>query len=218
MQAAQACTFAHTHGFYGENLYASTSSPANWSAVISAWAGEAPAYRSDNPYLSGENGHFTQLIWKDTRYIGCAWQQCSSIANLDWPSGGIIYYCELFNLSPAPFLEGTGSLLAEATREIASCCPNPPFPLFPHSLAEKSSLGMGWHFQPLHGLSASSISHWALQSLTAFQIHQIFNACQMAPRWAPAGKAQVPTGCFWFHLAAASLVVYRQGPVDDIAR
>ncbi|KAK9818459.1 hypothetical protein WJX74_004981 [Apatococcus lobatus] len=93
-KAAQACTFAHTHGYYGENLYASTTSPANWSAVISAWAGEAPAYHSDDPYLSGQNGHFTQLVWKDTRYIGCAWQQCSSIANLDWPFGGIIYYCE----------------------------------------------------------------------------------------------------------------------------
>ena len=43
VQAAQACTFAHTHGYYGENLYASTTSPANWSAVISAWANEAPS-------------------------------------------------------------------------------------------------------------------------------------------------------------------------------
>ncbi|KAK9863785.1 hypothetical protein WJX84_009366 [Apatococcus fuscideae] len=93
-KAAEACTFAHTHGYYGENLYAGTAGPANWTTVISAWASEAPAYHPNEPDLDDQDGHFTQLVWKGSKYIGCAWQQCSSIANLDWAAGGFIYYCE----------------------------------------------------------------------------------------------------------------------------
>ena len=89
LQAAQSCNFAHTHGYYGENLFASSCGPANWTQVISDWASEAPDYNPNNAYLSSANGHFTQLIWKSTRWIGCAWHQCASIANLNfgWKTG-----------------------------------------------------------------------------------------------------------------------------------
>jgi hypothetical protein len=67
--------FAHSDAYnapigpLGENLYASSEVPGPAEAV-QAWYGEVSRYRPAGP--SGATGHFTALIWKDVRYLGCA--------------------------------------------------------------------------------------------------------------------------------------------------
>lgn len=56
-------------GPLGENLYGSSELPSPTEAVRS-WYGEVSDYRPEDP--SGAAGHFTALIWKDVRYLGCA--------------------------------------------------------------------------------------------------------------------------------------------------
>ncbi|WP_310460873.1 CAP domain-containing protein [Sphaerotilus sp.] len=67
--------FAHSDAYnapigpLGENLYGSSEVPTGADAVR-AWYGEVSGYRPGDP--SGAAGHFTALIWKDVRYLGCA--------------------------------------------------------------------------------------------------------------------------------------------------
>ncbi len=147
MQAAQRCNFAHTHGYYGENLFASTAGPANWSAAISAWASEAPAYRPSSPYLSGADGHFTQLVWKDTKWIGCAWQQCDSISNLAWPDGGWIYYCKSSHLNASPWLNDHS--LVNAICVYVNCEILPANQALKTSRMDANDLPKAWMLHPI---------------------------------------------------------------------
>lgn len=62
----------HTHGQYGENLVAGF--PDGPSAVA-AWyvEGETFDYSAYNEF-----NHFTQVVWKDTTQVGCAYKDCSA--------------------------------------------------------------------------------------------------------------------------------------------
>lgn len=59
---------------YGENLAAGGLS--SWDQVINMWGGERTKYDYNNPGFSSQTGHFTQMVWKNTKSIGCAWKQC----------------------------------------------------------------------------------------------------------------------------------------------
>ena len=73
---------------YGENLF--WASPFRWSdgatniqnisstAVVQAWAEEVKYYNySRNSCQRGQQcGHFTQVVWKDSRKVGCALAIC----------------------------------------------------------------------------------------------------------------------------------------------
>lgn len=71
---ATQCKFAHTHGPYGENLAAGYPSPAQ---SITAWYEESKQYSYSDPKFTYNTGHFTQLVWKSTQKIGCAWISCN---------------------------------------------------------------------------------------------------------------------------------------------
>lgn len=82
----------HTHGKYGENLAAGFSTG---TSALHAWyvEGETYDYTSANSY-----DHFTQVVWKGTTKVGCAYKDCSSnnwgkyvICEYD-PAGNIIGY------------------------------------------------------------------------------------------------------------------------------
>ncbi|KAM9924640.1 hypothetical protein OXX59_004397 [Metschnikowia pulcherrima] len=62
----------HTHGQYGENLAAGFPSGP---AAVTAWyvEGETFDFSAYNEY-----NHFTQLVWKDTTKVGCAYKDCSA--------------------------------------------------------------------------------------------------------------------------------------------
>jgi len=56
-------------GPMGENLYWSSGVPTGAEAVES-WYGESTGYAYGGED-SGASGHFTAMIWKDARYVGC---------------------------------------------------------------------------------------------------------------------------------------------------
>lgn len=65
--------FAHPAKLkYGENLYwRSGRTPTCGDAVI-AWYNEIALYNFDQPKFSPKTGHFTQLVWRESKKIGCA--------------------------------------------------------------------------------------------------------------------------------------------------
>lgn len=66
-------TFAHRPGNrYGENLYTISGAYASPANVIGAWAGEARGYNLATNTCGGVCGHYTQIVWRQTRAVGCA--------------------------------------------------------------------------------------------------------------------------------------------------
>lgn len=62
-------------GVFGENVYELTggtslplSSPAE---VVRAWASERVNFNPATGSCSGRCGHYTQVVWRDTRFVGC---------------------------------------------------------------------------------------------------------------------------------------------------
>lgn len=60
-------------GPYGENLAFGYPDP---TAAVSAWGDEGQKYNYNLPGFSEETGHFTQLVWRATREVGCAAFDC----------------------------------------------------------------------------------------------------------------------------------------------
>jgi hypothetical protein len=66
--------FAHRSSCpYGENLATATGLQLTCDEVVDLWAGEGSNYdRKTNSCAQGEVcGHFTQIVWKNTREVGC---------------------------------------------------------------------------------------------------------------------------------------------------
>lgn len=80
---ARNCEFKHqSQSRYGENLYAVWGMPniaRALSNAAAAWYDEVSAYSYDNPGFSMKTGHFTQVVWKNSRRLGCAARQCGSM-------------------------------------------------------------------------------------------------------------------------------------------
>ncbi|KAF3317316.1 hypothetical protein TWF173_010969 [Orbilia oligospora] len=72
LKSARKCVFAHTkNNEYGENIAAGTYT--NPSYYASLWYNEVSKYNFDRPGFSSETGHFTAVVWKNTKQIGCAY-------------------------------------------------------------------------------------------------------------------------------------------------
>ena len=59
-------------GEYGENLYAISGGRATEAMVIAAWAGESIDYDIKSNRCRDVCGHYTQMVWADTKRVGCA--------------------------------------------------------------------------------------------------------------------------------------------------
>ena len=57
---------------YGENLYEITGAYASPREVVGAWADESRDYDYKTNRCRGMCGHYTQIVWADTRSVGCA--------------------------------------------------------------------------------------------------------------------------------------------------
>jgi uncharacterized protein YkwD len=57
---------------YGENLYAIGGAAASPWQVVQTWAAEARSYDVHRDTCDGICGHYTQIVWRATRYVGCA--------------------------------------------------------------------------------------------------------------------------------------------------
>ena len=78
---ANQCTWQHsgTPGL-GENLYAAAPWSAAQTTAATSWASEFADYNyAANSCASGEQcGHYTQMVWRSTRFVGCAIRNCST--------------------------------------------------------------------------------------------------------------------------------------------
>jgi len=92
--AADGCLMKHsTGGSYGENIY--WASPLSFSDgtrivqgvkdqdVVDAWGSEITFYDyASNSCKGGVCGHYTQVVWKDTREVGCGMTVCGDQAQI----------------------------------------------------------------------------------------------------------------------------------------
>ncbi|KDQ15190.1 hypothetical protein BOTBODRAFT_174041 [Botryobasidium botryosum FD-172 SS1] len=75
-QWSNGCVFQHSGGVlgaFGENLAAGTGSGYTIASGIKSWTDEASTYSFGVP------SHFTQVVWKGTTQVGCAFTMCSGI-------------------------------------------------------------------------------------------------------------------------------------------
>lgn len=72
------CELHHSGGPYGENIF--WGSGRNWSPgdAVSDWANEKRWYNygSNSCDYYDACGHYTQIVWKSSRYVGCARVTC----------------------------------------------------------------------------------------------------------------------------------------------
>ena len=65
--------FAHSHNpKFGENLYEISGASADSAIVVKAWADEVHGYEYRSNSCHGVCGHYTQIVWNDTKEVGCA--------------------------------------------------------------------------------------------------------------------------------------------------
>lgn len=87
---AAGCAFDHSGSKYGENLAAGTSGAMPPEHVVEMWYREVERYNFKRGGFSMETGHFTQLVWKNTRRVGCGMTTCKGydywVCNYD-PAG-----------------------------------------------------------------------------------------------------------------------------------
>lgn len=71
--------FAHTsNNPYGENLAYLQAYPSNTfhpRHAVQLWYDEIKDYDYSKPDFSSSTGHFTQVVWKSTTQVGCAWDR-----------------------------------------------------------------------------------------------------------------------------------------------
>jgi uncharacterized protein YkwD len=64
---------AHSHNpKLGENLYEIRGAPASSATVVKSWADEVRDYDYGSNSCKGVCGHYTQIVWSDTKEVGCA--------------------------------------------------------------------------------------------------------------------------------------------------
>lgn len=65
--------FAHRpNSSYGENLFELSGTNASPADVVNAWAAESRNYDYSSNRCRGVCGHYTQIVWGDTKEVGCA--------------------------------------------------------------------------------------------------------------------------------------------------
>jgi uncharacterized protein YkwD len=74
---ANRCSFNHSGGAYGENIYA-TSGSAKPSDVVADWASEVADYDYATNGCKGTCGHYTQVVWRGSQRLGCGVANCTT--------------------------------------------------------------------------------------------------------------------------------------------
>ncbi|MCI5220383.1 MAG: hypothetical protein D3914_14625 [Candidatus Electrothrix sp. LOE2] len=82
----EGCGFYHSRNGYGENLFMSSAlirSDGHRSLVnvtpqdaVDSWGDEIRDYNYADNSCSGVCGHYTQVVWKETKEVGCAKTVC----------------------------------------------------------------------------------------------------------------------------------------------
>ncbi|OIV91603.1 hypothetical protein TanjilG_09015 [Lupinus angustifolius] len=72
------CQMEHSNGPYGENL-AEGYGDMKGSDAVKFWLTEKPNYNYEsNSCVNDECGHYTQIVWRNSVYLGCARVKCDN--------------------------------------------------------------------------------------------------------------------------------------------
>ncbi|NEO69085.1 CAP domain-containing protein [Moorena sp. SIO3H5] len=124
---ADTCTWGHNRNrtqqaggkfsYLGENLYLTTNQNHQMTAPVDSWYNEVKDYDYATNSSSGVTGHYTQVVWAKTEYLGCGRTKCPSLAGLNWKNVAIV----VCNYGQGGNYRGQKPYLAGAT---ASSCPS----------------------------------------------------------------------------------------------
>lgn len=71
------CALVHSSGPYGENLFWGSGTGWSPAQAVGAWVAEQPQYNYwSNSCNGGMCGHYTQIVWRQSRRVGCASVEC----------------------------------------------------------------------------------------------------------------------------------------------
>ncbi|KAJ6731605.1 CYSTEINE-RICH SECRETORY PROTEIN ALLERGEN V5/TPX-1-RELATED PROTEIN-RELATED [Salix purpurea] len=72
------CALEHSNGPYGENIFWGSGGGWTPAQAAAAWVSERKwySYRSNSCARDEECGHYTQIVWRETKRIGCARVDC----------------------------------------------------------------------------------------------------------------------------------------------
>lgn len=93
---ADKCVFSHSKGTYGENLFATGGTSATPEDVVAVWVKEAENYDLSTNSCSGTCGHYTQVVWASSRWLGCGVAECTRNS----PFGGGSWQLWVCNYDP----------------------------------------------------------------------------------------------------------------------
>jgi len=99
---ANSCPDTHSGDVgVGENiLWTVTNTPdtpedyVNIIETVSSWYNEIDDYDYNNPGYSDDTGHFTQVVWKNTERIGCAYNTKPCSMNVNGHEFNRVYVCQ----------------------------------------------------------------------------------------------------------------------------
>jgi len=77
-ERSSGCELVHSSGPYGENLAIGSGDFMTGTAAVQLWVDELAHYDyASNTCADGEQcGHYTQVVWANSFYVGCARLQC----------------------------------------------------------------------------------------------------------------------------------------------
>ncbi|KAM7274438.1 hypothetical protein ACFE04_016304 [Oxalis oulophora] len=83
------CRMIHSAGEHGENLFWGLNTHWTPTEMVQRWVRESETYNSNTNRCEPKDSclHYTQIIWKDSRSLGCAYVVCSN-------QKGILGVCE----------------------------------------------------------------------------------------------------------------------------
>jgi pathogenesis-related protein 1 len=75
-QLGKNCAFKHSSSEYGENIWMGTSGAFTTADVVDSWGSEKEDYTYSDNSCSDVCGHYTQIVWSTTQYVGCGVVSC----------------------------------------------------------------------------------------------------------------------------------------------
>jgi len=74
---ANRCDFNHDdQNPHGENLFWGTAGAYSPRTAVTAWYEEIDEHNFSAPELGDQAGHFTQVVWRSTKELGCGLARC----------------------------------------------------------------------------------------------------------------------------------------------